>query len=249
MKRKIWLSALLSLTLILALLPMGVLAGDSEVTVNNGMTFSASTTNADIEATWGPGTASITANADGSYTVTLEKDIVLKKGAVNPVSFGVYNQGAEQPRMILDLNGHTLSGQTIVVSNMGNLTIRDSGAGGSILYNGGQYLVAVQNAGYSLTVESGTIECQGAGSASYNAAVSTTVGAETVINGGILNGNGAGAILSYGTTIINNGELNGTYGAVSKQSSSGTGSILFPGRFLRCGQRHIHGSCGTWKRQ
>ncbi len=45
----------------------------------------------------------------------------------------------------------------------------------------------VNNVGYNLTIEGGTFTCNGAGSASYNAAVSTAAGVTTVINGGTFN--------------------------------------------------------------
>ena len=59
---------------------------------------------------------------------------------------------------------------------------------GRIEYNGGQYLVAVNNVGYSMTIEGGTFVCNGADSAAYNSAISTAGGVTTVINGGTSKG-------------------------------------------------------------
>lgn len=195
----------------------------------DGITITADTTDEAIAAAWGEGAAAISQNDDGSYTFKLLKNISLAK--YQDISIGNFQAGAEQPRIILDLNGCTLSGTSIVIANLGNLTIMDGSAEqtGRIEYNGGQYLVAVNNVGYSMTIEGGTFVCNGADSAAYNSAISTAGGVTTVINGGTFEGNGAGAVISYGETVINGGTFDGAYGVVSKKTSSGeTGSIVFP---------------------
>ena len=199
----------------------------------DGITITADTTDEAIAAAWGEGAAAISQNDDGSYTFKLLKNISLAK--YQDISIGNFQAGAEQPRIILDLNGCTLSGTSIVIANLGNLTIMDGSAEqtGRIEYNGGQYLVAVNNVGYSMTIEGGTFVCNGADSAAYNSAISTAGGVTTVINGGTFEGNGAGAVISYGETVINGGTFDGAYGVVSKKTSSGeTGSIVFPAYFL-----------------
>lgn len=195
----------------------------------DGITITADTTDEAIAAAWGEGAAAISQNDDGSYTFKLLKNISLAK--YQDISIGNFQAGAEQPRIILDLNGCTLSGTSIVIANLGNLTIMDGSAEqtGRIEYKGGQYLVAVNNVGYSMTIEGGTFVCNGADSAAYNSAISTAGGVTTVINGGTFEGNGAGAVISYGETVINGGTFDGAYGVVSKKTSSGeTGSIVFP---------------------
>lgn len=227
-KRK-WLASLLAACMVFALMPAIAFAAEETVEVSNGMNFSPATTQDAIDQ-WAAGAATITNNDDGSFTVTLLKNITLKQGATLPVTFGDYwdAQGKDQPSMILELNGCTVSGKTIVISNYGNLIIQDTQGTGKVLYDGGQYLCPVQNAGYSLTIKGGTFECAGAGSAAYNAAVSTAASAETVIEGGTFNGNGAGTLIAYGNVTIKGGTFNGKYGVVSKKASGGTGSITFP---------------------
>lgn len=230
-QKRIWhvmLSAVMALALVM--FPVPAEAAEDTVEVNNGMRFLWTTTNEDIERAWGAGTAKIESNADGSYTVTLLKNITLKKGASIPVTFGDYfvAEGADQPQMIFDLNGHTLSAQTIVLSNMGNLIVKDSVGTGKVIYNGGNYMVAAQNQGYRMVIEGGTFVCQGAGSASYNAAFSSASTTETIINGGTFQGNNAGAVIAHGNITVNGGVLEGAYGVVSKQAPSGNGKVVFP---------------------
>lgn len=209
MKKRKWLASLLAVVMVLAMMPTMAFAAGDTVEVSNGMTFTSDTTQSDID-TWANSAAIITNNTDGTYTVTLQKNITLQQGATSPITFGNYwdAAGAKQPTMILDLNGFTVSGKTIVISNMGNLIIRDSKGTGKVVYDGGKYLAAVQNAGYSLTIEGGTFECNGANSAAYNAAISAAASTKTVVNGGVFDGNGAGALIAYGDVIVNSGTFN-----------------------------------------
>lgn len=228
-KKRKWLASLLAVCMVFALMPAIAFAAGETVEVSNGMNFSPTTTQDAIDQ-WAAGAATITDNGNGSFTVTLLKNITLKQGATNPITFGDYwdAQGKDQPSMILELNGCTVSGKTIVISNYGNLIIQDTQGTGKVLYDGGQYLCPVQNAGYSLTIKGGTFECAGADHPAYNAAVSTAASAETVIEGGTFNGNNAGALIAYGNVTIKGGTFNGKYGVVSKKASGGTGSITFP---------------------
>lgn len=112
MGKKKWLAALFAVVLVAgmtAMLPTAAFAAAETVTVANGINFAPDTTLQDIEEAWGEGTATIEANDDGSCKVTLLKNITLKQGAVTPVTFGTYSAGADQPMMILDLNGCVLS--------------------------------------------------------------------------------------------------------------------------------------------
>ena len=187
------------------------------------------TSQEDIDSAWGEGAASFVQNADGSYTLTLLKNISL--GEYRTLSLGTQFGGAEDPLIILDLNGFAITGTSIPLANYANLTIRDSSAEktGAVVYAGGQYMVALNNVGNKLTIEGGTFTCNGAGSATYNAAVSTSADATTIINGGTFEGGAAGAISSYGDTVINGGTIEGKYGVVAKVNSEGVkGNITFP---------------------
>lgn len=225
MRKNRWIVALLAVMLVLTLLPASALAQEA-VTVTNGMNFDAQTTQDEIDSWAGEGAATIQANADGTYTVTLLKSITLQTGATTPVTFGNYDDGAEQTQMILDLNGCTLSAKTIVLSNYGNLTIMDGKGGGSVVYDGGQYLSAVQNAGYTLTINGGAYICKGASTATNGGAISGAAGTLTVINAGTFHSDGSGALTTFGKMVIHAGTATGAYGVVAKQPSSGTASDI-----------------------
>nr|WP_122013103.1 hypothetical protein [Maliibacterium massiliense] len=218
--------------LALALIPATAFAADgTRETLQDvaGGTVTAATTQQQLETIFGAGGATITANSDGTATVQLQKDIVLAQ--YKNITFGNYASGASQPRIIFDLNGCTISSTSITIANVGNLTIRDTSAEktGAVVYNGGQYMVAVNNVGYSMQIEGGTFTCNGAGSASYNAAISTADASTTQIDGGTFEGGAAGAVISNGKTIVNGGTFTGGYGFVAKVSSSGVeGSVVFP---------------------
>lgn len=220
MGKKKWLAALFAVVLVAgmtAMLPTAAFAAAETVTVANGINFAPDTTLQDIEEAWGEGTATIEANDDGSYKVTLLKNITLKQGAVTPVTFGTYSASADQPMMILDLNGCVLSGKTIVISNYGNLTIADSVGGGKVVYDGGQYLTAVQNAGYTLIINGGSFVCDGASTATNGGAISGAMTTTTIINGGSFHSEQSGALTTYGKLVINGGSISGAYGIVAKQ--------------------------------
>ena len=147
--------------------------------------------------------------------------------------------GAANAPLILDLNGHTITSGSIVVINYGNLTIRDTSAAqsGRIVFpgdpEGKSYVCPVGNqGGGTLTLESGTISCEGSALTSYSAAISTSAGSTTIINGGTLSctGQNGSGLISYGTTIVNGGTLNATYGAMAKSVSdnSSAGTVEFP---------------------
>lgn len=110
MKKRKWLASLLAVVMVLAMMPTMAFAAGDTVEVSNGMTFTSDTTQSDID-TWANSAAIITNNTDGTYTVTLQKNITLQQGATSPITFGNYwdAAGAKQPTMILDLNGFTVS--------------------------------------------------------------------------------------------------------------------------------------------
>ena len=221
------LGGFLALLLVLALLPGTALAVENAESL---WVVPGTTTQGNFDTEWGAGAATYTANADGSYTIQLLQDVTFAQ--FSGLSVGTQFGGPSDPLIILDLNGFTLKGTSIVVANYGNLVIRDSSAKktGKVWYAGEQYLTAVNNVGNEMTIEGGTFVCDGAGSASYNAAISTAAGVKTTINGGTFECDKAGAIKSYGETVINGGTLKGTYGVVSQINSTGTeaGKITFP---------------------
>ena len=111
-----------------------------------------------------------------------------------------------------------------MVANYGNLTITDRSAykTGEIAYTKTDGTVcAVQNSGYSLIVDSGTVSS--ASSSLYSCAVNTAASENgtctTTINGGTFNCEGTSAIISSGETVINGSEINAKYGMVSKMAT------------------------------
>ena len=131
--KKRFLTILLSIAMILMLTPMTAMAATESVTVSNGMWIDTETTNEDIAGAWGENVATIS-NENGVYTITLHKNITME-GATLPISIGVQKGGADQPEIVLDLNGCTVTSNTTVISNYGNLTIKDSAGTGHVLYN------------------------------------------------------------------------------------------------------------------
>ena len=234
MRKRIFTS-LLAIAMVMAMIPAALAEEPWRVEVSNGINFTKNTTQEDLDQ-WAEGAVTLSVSEDqSSYTFTLNKDIRLADNANNPLTFGIFDygegKGEETPIMILDLNGHTVDGKLTVVANMGNLVIRDSiGTGRIVLDNRNSYMTAVQNAGYKLTIEGGTFVCKGAGSASYNAAVNSTAGAITEINGGALEGTNGPALVAYGEVTLNGGTITGTYGIVSKANSDGTaaGKVTIP---------------------
>ncbi len=225
MKKRKLLPILLALVMVLTMIPAAVFAGNETITVSNGIWVNSETTQQEIDEAWGEGVASVS-QQNGVYTIKFLKNLTMTT-AYLPISIGVQNGGNDQPMIILDLNGCTITSNTTVISNYGNLTIKDSLGTGRVLYNGNAYLCAVNNNGYKMIIEGGNFECQGAGSAMYNAAISSSANTTTIINGGNFEGNNAGALITYGEVVINNGTFEGKYGVVSKKGSSSVGSITF----------------------
>ncbi len=114
MKKK-FLSVLVSLLMMTAVIPGNAYAAEDTVTDAAGLWITSETTNEQIESAWGENVATIEANDDGSYTVTLLKNISLKKGQT--ISFGKQFGGDADPLIVLDLNGKTIEGTSIPVGN------------------------------------------------------------------------------------------------------------------------------------
>ena len=221
---------MLAAAMVLALFPAVLAEGDTLADAPSLWVKPGTTTQENINELWGEGTVEYTQNADGSYTMKLLKNVSMAISA--NISLGNQFGGAGDPMIILDLNGFDITGTSIVIANYANLTIRDSSAekSGRVVYDGGAYMAAVNNVGHYMAVEGGTFVCNGAGSATYNAAISTAASVTTEIKGGTFEGGSAGAVISYGSTIISGGEFNGKYGVVSKVNTDGSvqGNIEFP---------------------
>ena len=227
---RVWLAMLVVCSLVAA--PLTAMAAGEVAENVNTIGITKDTTQEQLDA-WAEGAAVISGTTGQSRTITLQKDIVLAKG--KNINFGEFDysgggQGAAQPYLTLDLNGHSITGKSIVVANLGNLVIQDSKGGGRIVYDDPSgYMGAVNNAGYNLIIKGGTIVCNGAGASAYNCAVSAAQNTNTVIEGGTLDGGKAGAVVGYGGIVIKGGTLKGAYGAVAKVGGSGgTGEISFP---------------------
>lgn len=230
---KTLLAAFLVFIMIAMILPVAAFAAGETVENVRSISITKNTTQEELDA-WAEGAAVITGNPGESRTITLNKNISLASG--QNINFGQFDytgsgEGASQPYLTLDLNGHTITGLSIVLTNYGNLIIEDSSEEqtGEIIYDGGAYFAAVQNAGYNLQIKGGAFVCNGAGASGYNAAVNTAANTTTIIDGGTFQGNNATAVISYGDTTINGGDFYGKYGVAVKVGSEGNeGKIEFP---------------------
>ena len=169
---------------------------------------------------WGAPTAEETAlqtdlNAGG--TVTLSGDVVVNDGLTVPANTTV----------VLDLNGHTISGTDTTSANYGlininpgaTLTINDSVGTGTITLsattNSGwnRYSSVISNQRGTLIVNGGTIEHKGGTDMSYAIDNLTNTGAEpakTTINGGVIKSTYIGIRQFCNSTTGNNAlEING----------------------------------------
>ena len=176
--------------------------------------------------------------ADNAVTLTSEGEVlklVLNEDLYFPHVGAAYYQlvfgnsgSAQTDKYVLDLNGHSISSETITVTNYADLTITDS-IGTGMISNARDSLSAVTNQGHKLTIESGKIVSKNY----YGGAVSTSAGAETIINGGIFENDANAAIATYGTTTINGGEFSGKiafYSRVSSGDDAGRGRSGNAGR-------------------
>ena len=234
--RKVFVSLFVSAALLISLLPTSVFAADE--TVENAPTFSfigGTTTQDDIDAKWGKGAVSLTSeDVDGEmvYTIKLLKNINMKPG--NDVRIGEYREnGPALPQMILDLNGCTITSQSIGLINWGDLIIRDTSEDktGGITYSttsDKSSLVAISHKVGLLVIEDGTFTCEsGYAITGHAAAVSTQAGATTHIKGGTFVSNSS-AVLSAGDTIVYGGSFEAPYGMYAKSADGVPGTITIP---------------------
>ena len=228
------LGGFLALILALALLPGVALAE----TVENVPTLSIAagvTTQQDIDDKWGAGTVEYTSSVvDGKtvYTVKLLKNVVLKAGCdfrINEYNVG----GTSLPSVILDLNGCTITSQSIGLISGGNLTIRDTSEAqtGGITYSttsDKSSLTTISHSGGTLVIEGGTFTCQaGYAFTGYVATVSTQLGGVTYIKGGTFVGNSSAVMSSNdGKTVVEGGTFTAPYGMYVKPGSSGEPGVI-----------------------
>lgn len=228
------LGGFLALILALALLPGVALAE----TVENVPTLSIAadvTTQQDIDDKWGAGTVEYTSSVvDGKtvYTVKLLKSVVLKAGCdfrINEYNVG----GTSLPSVILDLNGCTITSQSIGLISGGNLTIRDTSEAqtGGITYSttsDKSSLTTISHSGGTLVIEGGTFTCQaGYAFTGYVATVSTQLGGVTYIKGGTFVGNSSAVMSSNdGKTVVEGGTFTAPYGMYVKPGSSGEPGVI-----------------------
>ena len=228
------LGGFLALILVLTLLPGVALAE----TVENVPTLSIAagqTKQQDIDDKWGAGTVEYTPSVvDGKtvYTVKLLKNVVLKAGCdfrINEYNVG----GTSLPSVILDLNGCTITSQSIGLISGGNLTIRDTSEAqtGGITYSttsDKSSLTTISHSGGTLVIEGGTFTCQaGYAFTGYVATVSTQLGGVTYIKGGTFVGNSSAVLSSNdGKTVVEGGTFTAPYGMYVKPGSSGEPGVI-----------------------
>ena len=228
------LGGFLALILVLTLLPGAALAETVEDVPTLSIAASV-TTQQDIDDKWGAGTVEYTSSVvDGKtvYTVKLLKNVVLKAGCdfrINEYNVG----GTSLPSVILDLNGCTITSQSIGLISGGNLTIRDTSEAqtGGITYSttsDRSSLTTISHSGGTLVIEGGTFTCQaGYAFTGYVATVSTQLGGVTYIKGGTFVGNSSAVLSSNdGKTVVEGGTFTAPYGMYVKPGSSGESGVI-----------------------
>lgn len=222
----------LSCLMVLMMIPVTAFAGDA-ATPKNGTTTTKNTTQAELDAWAGEGALTIE-TVDGATVVTLQKDIKMGKTggnpnkSVTPINFGKHPDSAND-KMILDLNGHNISSDTMTIVSVCDLTIKDSIGIGSVYMDTSdskaQAFGAVVNQ-RKLTIEGGTFEAKIHPDNKTVGVVSSAVAdVETVIDGGKFIGSGSAVYVSSGTITIKGGEFEGTnYGIIA----NGKAGVVIP---------------------
>ena len=116
---KTLLAAFLVFIMIAMILPVAAFAAGETVENVRSISITKNTTQEELDA-WAEGAAVITGNPGESRTITLNKNISLASG--QNINFGQFDytgsgEGASQPYLTLDLNGHTITGLSIVLTN------------------------------------------------------------------------------------------------------------------------------------
>lgn len=131
--------------------------------------------------------------------------------------------------MVLDLNGHLISSDTMVIVSRCDLTIKDSVGTGKVLMDTSDSSTSAFEAVVNqrkLTIESGTYEAKVHSTSSTTGVIGSAVaGVETVVEGGSFIGSGSAINVKSGTTTINGGNFQAAnYGIVAR----GTAVVNFP---------------------
>lgn len=221
--RKRFLSVLLALCLVMVMIPLTALADDMTATATNGTTITNETTQEALDLWAGEGAVK-TETVNGVTTITLLKNFNLSS-ASTPITFG---DGGED-KMILDLNGHSISSVTMVIVSRCDLTIKDSAGGGKVFMDTSSKSAAAFEAIVNqkkLTIESGSFEAKVHESNAFVGVIGSAVAdVETIVNGGNFLGNSSAINVTSGTTTINGGTFEaGTYGVVARN----TAEVYFP---------------------
>ena len=214
----------LAVLIVVSVMTTGALAEGSPVTAAGTVAVTKNSTQESLNELLADNAVTLTSE-DEVLKLVLNEDLYFPRvgAAYYQLVFG--NSGSAQTdKYVLDLNGHSISSETITVTNYADLTITDS-IGTGMISNARDSLSAVTNQGHKLTIESGKIVSKNY----YGGAVSTSAGAETIINGGIFENDANAAIATYGTTTINGGEFSGKIAFYSRVSSGDdAGSIIIP---------------------
>lgn len=222
---------LLSCLMVMALLPSAAFAAGEAATPQNGIKITKETTQEALD-NWAGVEGAIEIKTEGDTTiVTLLKDFKLGKLGDNPskantpINFGDGSgEEAYDDKMILDLNGHLLESDTMVINSNCDLTIKDSVGTGKVFMDTSDSdtsaFEAVVNQS-KLTIEGGSFEAKIHSSYSTTGVIGSAVAnVETVINGGTFIGSGSAINVSSGTTTINGGTFEGgSYGIVAKKTA------------------------------
>lgn len=227
-KRARILKLVLSCLMVTFMLPVAALAADDVATVKNGTTITKNTTQEELDQWAGAGAATINLE-NGVTMIKLQKDLKLGKlggsevKATMPISFGTYPE-SQNDKMVLDLNGHLIVSDTMVIVSVCDLTIKDSVGSGKVFMDTsdskGSAFGAVINQ-RKLTIESGSYEAKiHPDNSTVGVLGSAVANVETVVKGGTFVGSGSAVNVSSGKTIISGGNFEGaSYGIVAKKDA------------------------------
>lgn len=217
--KKRFSSMLLALCFVMVMVPVTALAADTTATATDGTTITSKTAQEELNSWAGEGAIKTETTEDGITTITLLKNFNLS-AATSPVTFG----NGDEDKMVLDLNGYSITSVTMVLVSRCDLTIKDSAGGGKVSMDtsskSGAAFEAIVNQ-KKLTIESGSFEAKIHGSNSLAGVIGSAVAnVETTINGGNFSGNTSAINVTSGTTTINGGKFDaGTYGVAARNTA------------------------------
>lgn len=222
------LKVVLSCLMVAFMLPVAALAADDVATVKTGTTITKNTTQEELDQWAGVGAVTINSE-NGVTTVTLQKDLKLGKlggsesKATMPIKFGEY-PASQNDKMVLDLNGHLIASDTMVIVSVCDLTIKDSVGSGKVFMDTSDSKTSAFEAVINqrkLTIESGSYEAKTHPDNSTVGVLGSAVSdVETVVKGGTFVGSGSAVKVSSGSTIISGGNFEGaSYGIVATKNA------------------------------